>query len=247
MRLLLSLLLLLVVALPSGADRRGILLSKKVQAGGGGGDISSGRVGWWKFVSDATDSSGNSLTGTLNGNAAVSGGALSLDGTGDYLSVGSGVDTGNLLAPAAISVVVWVNFTAFKSYTCVASRRPASGTDFFQFFVKSDGKLAIYMNASGEGVNYDGTGSQTVSSGVQTMLSFTYSVADGLKSYVNGTEDKSVAPGSFGFEAEAADFALGNDLNTGGRELEGVIPQASVYDRALSAAEIAHLHTYGPQ
>lgn len=241
-----ALILLSTLSLFAQADFT--LLAIEPRAGGGGGDISSGRVGWWKFVSDATDASGNSLTGTLNGGAAVSGGALVLDGSGDYLSVGSGVDTGNLLAPAEISVVVWVNFTAFKSYTCVASRTPASLTDFYQFFVKSDGKLALYMNTDGVGANYDGTGSQTVSSGVLTMLSFTFSVADGLKSYVNGTEDKSVASTGVPFASEAATFALGTDLNAGaGREIEGVIPQAAVYNRALSAAEILQLYTYGPQ
>ena len=71
-------------------------------------DLEDGLVRHYPFESDANDKSPNAGHGTLVGDASFGAGcvgnALVLDGTRDYVDLGTGLQIGN-----TFSVAVWVN------------------------------------------------------------------------------------------------------------------------------------------
>lgn len=71
--------------------------------------IPTGYVGYWRFNGDFSDSSGNGLTGTANGNAAVVNNAATFDGNGDYVQVASSqmLNASSYVAQS-ISYFAWV-------------------------------------------------------------------------------------------------------------------------------------------
>src|ERR1035437_3896283 len=136
--------------------------------------IPNGLVGYWGFDADcmdvtqglAFDLSGNNNTGTLAASPPLAQGqvgqALKFDGSTTYVNCGSSA----LLNPAAMSMTAWVNMSALtNAYSAIVSRVAAGGaTATFQIFVKSSGKLAVYVGAS-TSVSYDGSGTYTLPTG----------------------------------------------------------------------------------
>ena len=75
-------------------------------------------VGWWKFDGDTLDASGNGRSGTLAGDAklvplGMIGGALELDGNGDYVTIdgykGVLADASGVQQP--FTVAAWIKTT----------------------------------------------------------------------------------------------------------------------------------------
>ncbi len=215
-------------------------------AASAGGDITTGLVGWWKFDENtgttAFDSSGNSLNGGLGGSTIPTWVAPGKVGTSMLNFGGIGyvsVNYNSLLEPTAWTMTAWVRASSFPNgYNAVISK--VSGY-YYQLFVKSSGKLAVYVAGANGGVFYDGTGSITLSTATWYRLTVTYSAATGLIGYVNTSVDASAAaPGSW-IGTGGGDLSIGNDLNTGGRLWNGDLDDVRFYNRALTAADIATL------
>lgn len=195
---------------------------------------------------NARDSGTNGIAGTLTNGATwsapgqIGAACLSLDGTNDYVDL-----TNNAaLNPAAMSFACWVkpaNLTA--GYVAIYSRN--SGAVANQLFLKSNGKLAVYLNALSS-VNYDGSGSHTLTAGTWCHVGFSYSSAAGLVGYVNGASD--AAPAANGTLATVtAVSAIGNDTVNAGRFFPGLIDDVRFYNRVLTSGEFAALAAYtGP-
>jgi hypothetical protein len=84
----------------------------------------------------------------------------------------------------------WYNATAFSnSYNSIESNEAGTGCHGHTLLVKSSGKLAIYLDS---GPNYDGSGSNTLSTGTWYQLAWSYKGSSGsntLTGYVNGVSD----------------------------------------------------------
>lgn len=197
-----------------------------------------GLVGAWPFFAGAgntlRDLSGNGNHGTLtNGPAWVAGragAALSFDGTNDYVTFGSGMNY------PAVSYSVWVYARSFSNaYNTVIGRH--TGAAYSLLYIKSNGKLAPFVAASGNLV-YDGTGSNTLSVNTWYHLAITYSSVTGLLGYVNGLVDGSFTANG-AINTSAAETRIGKDEN--GNFFNGIIDGAKVYSRAISQHEIKQI------
>jgi hypothetical protein len=212
-------------------------------------DITSNLQGWWKLDdgtgTDATDSSGNNILGGLLGSTKPSWTAPGKIGAYDLTFNGStsyvNCTNASALNPAAITISAWVNFSSLtNAYNAIVSRTPGSG--YYQLFVKSNGKLAVYLNASAF-VNYDGTGTYTLTTGTWYHLVVTYSSVAGLVTYVDNQVDKTVtANGALGSNTNVT--TIGLDNATAGRIPAAQIDDVRIYNRALSASDVLELYNY---
>lgn len=211
--------------------------------------LSRGLAGHWI----ANENGGNSLkdiAGTNNGvltnfnqtassgwNPGKFGKTLSLDGTDDYLEMGSG----SALNPTAISISIWVKANSFTpSYTSLITKR--GGSAYHQMLVKSNGKIAMYIGAAAD-VSYDGTGVFTLSTNVWYHIVLSYDSVSGLKGYVNGILDGS-ATANGTLTSNNGNTQFGTDsISPGTRNINGLMDDMRIYNRALSQQEVRRLYT----
>lgn len=211
-----------------------------------------GLVGWWPGDPGGGgklfDLSGYGNHGTLTNfnftsasgwTSGLDGGpAVRYDGTDDY------VDCGNsrVWQTPAFSASLWVNAAAWTpAYTSILSYLKPTPTTFYAILVKSTGKLAVYMQTNNiSAINYDGTGAFTLATNKWYLVTITYNSVAGLKSYVNGLLDASVAAnGAMDTSAEATlTLNFGRDQQTAGRLFTGAEEGQRIYNRALSAGEV---------
>jgi len=211
-------------------------------------DVTDGLVSRWKLDDgsgptaddDIGSNDGTVTDATWTGSGHI-GGALVLDGSGDRVFFG----TSTTIAPVAMSASLWVKCSALTpAYSAVLSRHTNDvEKGYYQLFVKSNGKLAVYLWADGGGganVFYDGDGSYTLSTDIWYHLAFTYNSTAGLKGYVNGALDGSAAANGALVQTGAPAF-LGFDSGTPGRDLAGTLDEVRIYNRALTADEVLTL------
>jgi hypothetical protein len=217
----------------------------------------AGMVGWWKGEDNATDSVGLN-NGTLSPSGAnyaqgKVGQAFRFDGTNGYAQIPDSIT----LKPANVTVEAWVLLhpslppgqggeqIVFKKNTSSAwfegysllketiGNGDGTSSDRFQFVVSRNGDQVI--------IN-----SQTIAQrGVWYHVAATY---DGNQSvlYVNGVAEASATPG-FALDYDTTPLFIGTTgtwspyLNM----LDGLIDEVSIYNRALSAGEIAAIYNAG--
>ena len=210
--------------------------------------LSRGLVGCWLLNENsgnkAHDYSGQGNLGTLTNMdpatdwiGSLHGGALDFDGSNDYLDV----NDNPTLNPTAITVSAWVKFNSLTNdYSAIVHKGP---DPYYEYFVKSNGKLAVFITASEGYRNYDGTGIYVLTTGLWYHLVFTYDSVGGLKGYVNGNLDNSVAANGT-LSTPTGNLSIARDSVTAGRYVNGIISSVSIYNRALSAQEIAWLYAF---
>lgn len=210
-------------------------------------------LAYWKFDdgsgTTAADATGNGHTGTLSGSPAptwntsgIINDSLTYNGTTAWVSVADAA----ALSPTAITVAAWVNFSSFpNAYNTIVSKITSGASAYWQYHVKSNGKLDVYLTASGGSVFYDGTGSHTLLANTWYFVVFTYDSTNGLIGYVNAASDATVAANGTLKATTGAALAIGNDTNTAGRFPAGKIDEVGVWSRALTSTEITELYNSG--
>ena len=186
-----------------------------------------------------TDLSGRGNTGTLTNGptySSVNGGSIVFDGTNDYV-IGNTPSGLNLSQPCSVNT--WVYFNNFSeinpriievqdgsnsiqilrdgSTTRLTTKNSNFQTDFASttWFVPSTGTW------------YNITAVWTPSTSTTTL-------------YLNGALQSSVGSASVGIGNQANKYVLGNRSDfVGTTQLAGNIAQVSIYNRALSAAEVS--------
>jgi hypothetical protein len=138
----------------------------------------------------------------------------------------------NIGALTAMTVSAWIKATSFPDAYNTIYANAVSGSAVYEMFVKSTGKLAMYMATPA--LNYDGTGSHTLSTGTWYLVHMTYNSTQGLIGYVNGASDGTVAA-SGNLSASTNASNVGRDpLNTG-RSWNGIIDEMRISHVARSA------------
>lgn len=159
--------------------------------------------------------------------------ARSLNGSTDQIDAGT---SGTLQPTSACTCSIWINpGTLSNAYNQLI------GWDFCHIFLKSNSKLALYVNVGGNTFNYDGTGTNTLSS--NTWYHIAWTAASGVAAitgYVNGVSDGSVN-GNSGALVQSGNFTMGWDHGTAGRNFPGKLADGAVWSTVLSASEIAAL------
>jgi subtilisin family serine protease len=207
---------------------------------------SSGLMAHWRFdeVSGdlAADSSGNGNIGTVFGGANWTGGpiggALDLDGSNDYVDVGTGgFGLGN-----EISLSFWV-------------RVDGAGQDSFQgLLVRSGFVRPFRIELIGDtlrtalrttaGTNYLNANTP-LQTGQWRHFAMTYQSGSRVL-YLNGQPDGSNNPtGALVVVADTATHLGARDGAAGSGLLNGALDDVRIYNRALSGAEIQSLYQFG--
>ncbi|MCB1760587.1 MAG: DUF4347 domain-containing protein, partial [Gammaproteobacteria bacterium] len=225
-------------------------------------DISSGLILHNSFDSDATDASGNGYDGTLSNGALIDtngatnmigAGKLSLDGADDFVDLSSHV--GNFKNVGEGTIAAWVYHNA-SSFTTVFELSDSGDDDSRVVLgVSSNGTLGFGVFSGNSRYIDLETESGLVAKNSWTHIAVTVD-SGGNKLYVNGAQvttnldyiDGSAASTEFIDDVSKLDYMVwGRDLNKGGygEEYQGFIDDGRVYDRALSAADILELYSYG--
>ncbi len=204
------------------------------------GATTNGLVGYWNFDegsgTTASDSSGSGNNGTLvNGptwtDGKVGSGALSFDGSNDYVSMGNSNN-----APPTFTLSAWVKHNIPENNVGIAGKHTGgNGYYLSTFYNGSNGirKVSLTINSttiSSNGSFPEGTWIHVVGvfDGTNAML------------YLNGVFDKS-AP-SLAPNPTSAGFFVGAQNAT---RFNGLIDEVRLYNRALSAQEVLDIYNDG--
>ncbi len=214
-------------------------------------DITTGLVGQWSFEegsgSTAADSSSSNNTGTLQNSPTwisgqVGSGALSLDGTDDYVNVPDSAS----LDLSTFTVSGWINLTSnTNNWKPVFTKENASGGQRnFGLYVENTTSNPrfhySFMDSSCSGFNSYNS-SATAQAGTWQHVTMTYD-GSSFKFYINGSLDStqtvSGAPCS-----SATAFRIGEPAGAYDA-FPGSVDEVRVYNRALSAADVSDLYSY---
>jgi glucose/arabinose dehydrogenase len=198
----------------------------------------SGLVAAYNFDQGAgttlTDVSGHAHPGTLSGAtwsaSGRNGGALSFDGTNDFVSV---ADHSELDLTNAMTLEAWVNPSALGStWRTVLFKEQAAHMTYALYANTSTGRPAAQAYVGGQ---RDARGTAALATGAWTHLAGTY---DGttLRLYVNGSQAATFAT-SGSMTVSTGPLKLGGNA-IWGEWFAGRIDDVRVYNRALSASEI---------
>ncbi|WP_199693821.1 LamG domain-containing protein, partial [Sorangium cellulosum] len=214
-------------------------------AGGGGPDPSL--VVHYMFDEEADlvahDASGNGHDATLAGSAGWTstgriGGALSLQGADPHVDLPDGLTDGldNL------TIATWVNLSSIDDWSRIVDVggingfmyfTPREGSGALRFSVYSDGNEATVLAASPLPVNAWKHLAVTISSGTYQIWIDGISVGSATPAAPHDVKPSRIAP--------TVDNYIGKSRFEADPLLKGSIDDFRIYDRALSAEEIAAL------
>ena len=229
-----------------GADDK---INSAVSQPQGTGRLDSGLAGYWKLDdgsgTSATDSSTNANTGTLtNGPTWTTGqigNAVTFDGSDDYITAGTG---SSLALTSKLSISTWIYLSAIPAngITWRIAYKYSSGdaSNLYQFGVGNTGSAAyLYFNPGGGGS--DSFGSTALTTGRWYHVAVTFDQPT-LKFYIDGRLDKTTSDSVVGgFNSGSGTMKIGG-LGTANTNINGNLDETRVYNRALSADEVAQLY-----
>ncbi len=207
----------------------------------------AGLIAWWRGETDASDAIA-SHHGVSVGGAGITasgqvGGAFSFDGSG-YVQVPDAPD----LKPELFTAEAWVYPTLLTAtpQTVLARGSSVDDDDTWALAVVN-GKVRLASRHLGTGMAFLETpGTIPLNQWTHLAVSF-----DGFnrRIYVNGVEvnsDRFLGP--LVYDPAAVPVTIGSDwaANASTERFTGRIDEVSLYDRLLSAAEIAAIQASGP-
>ena len=207
---------------------------------------SNGLVGYWKFDetsgATSTDSSGNGNNGTWVGTSnhwttGKIGGAGQFSGSVDSVWV-TGASKLNITGPITFSVWINTNSTYPSNYGMLFE-----GSDLNSYLTVSDGNINLSLSVGG--IRYTLNSWIGGGSGIP-VNTWSYAAAtwDGstMKIYVNGVLRNSGGPYAGALSITTGSMAIGQYAGANTYYFNGLIDDARIYNRALSAAEIMALY-----
>lgn len=208
-----------------------------------------GLVGYWSFEdasgTQVTDGSGNGNTGTLTNMESGDwingkrGKALDFGGTDEYVNIPNHAS----LNPDYITVAAWIKKSTTGTYGQIIDKDTTSGNRVWQFRVKNtDVVQFIPFSAASNG---DCSGSVVVADGNWHHVVGTW---DGttIYIYVDGVVDGAGCSFSGSLRTgQTNPVAIGSLSFAQGNWLVGQVDEARIYNRAISATEVAALYGAG--
>ena len=203
----------------------------------------SGLISWWRAEGTTNDSAGNH-PGTLVGGAGFASGHV-----GQAFSFNASSDTGVIVPSAsalnptgAITIEAWVRPTSFPNVAPTVVRKDvnAIGTTQYSLLVGSGATAGVaHMNIGGAGTATGGS----ILTNAWTHLAGTYD-RQFIRLYINGVEVTNTAATS-PIPISTEYIGIGRHASFTTRNFDGLIDEVSIYNRALSAGEIATIHAAG--
>jgi len=217
-----------------------------VPAAGCSNWVSSGLVGWWPGEGGADRSGlGNSAT-PMNGVAlapGLVGQAFSLDGVDDYLQVPNSPS----LNPATnLTLEAWIQTSATPDYSRVISKFYDVGmggaNQGYGLGMHAGGTMRADIG-NGRGGYYTVFHPRLVTDGLWHHVVAVFTPSLGAL-YVDGVPGPAAALAGIA-PVSTQPLLLGVDPCCSGRSFHGLIDEAAVYNRALSASEIQDIYVAG--
>ena len=205
----------------------------------------AGLISWWRGENNASDAIGSNHGTATNGATYAAGRvsqAFAFDGANDYINVPDSAS----LQPTSLTLEGWFNFTSAAGNPHLMAK--PVGTSFHDSFViwLNGGTLRAGVGDGAGGGNGVGIPFSPVL-GQWYHIAFTFdNNAQRAALYLNGSPvGMVVAAGTVVYDNHpvllGADIDSGNMLNF----FNGRIDEATIYNRALSAAEIASVYNTG--
>jgi len=216
-------------------------------------DIWSGLVGWWKFdeASSGTcggatpDSSGQNNSGACQASPTYSSGkigagAITLNGSSQYVLVANSASTD---LTGKISLCCWFKLNASAAtFVAFIDKEDWASSEGYYIGMKSGGSKSLYFGFN-RGANEIDTGNNVYTNGTWNHICGVYN-GSGEVIYLNGaqilTGGNATAPAS-----TVNGVTLGYDFTNSGHYISGSLDDARIYNRALSAGDVAMLYQYG--
>jgi CSLREA domain-containing protein len=203
----------------------------------------SGMVSWWDGEGDANDIIGTNHGTLVNGAAFAAGKvgqAFSFDGVNDYVGIPHSASL-NFGPTQPMSINLWVKRTNTSNYQIIFAKRPDCVTQVhYQLDWWETGNLLNFSSTSGL-TNGVMTTADKLPLDTWTFISVTF---DGVTAtmYINGSP---VASHAMSFDPNTVPLRLGGEPSCGGMHFGGLIDEVEIFDRALSAEEIAAIANAG--
>jgi Ca2+-binding RTX toxin-like protein len=204
-----------------------------------------GLVSWWQGEGDATDIvSGND--GTLQGGTTfvpgLVGQAFSFDGIDDYIRV---PNHPSLSPTEGLTIEAWVNFASTDGAHTIIAKCDNDCSYIFKDW-DDDDKLSIELSESSFQDLASLRSSTSLPLETWVHVATTYDATEGVvRLYMNGLEDASLAVGANRpIRASLADVFIGATV-VNSQNFAGLIDEVSIYNRALSAEDIAAIFAAG--
>ncbi|MDE1975232.1 MAG: peptidoglycan-binding protein [Patescibacteria group bacterium] len=217
--------------------------------------VCGGLVGYWPLDGNANDASGNGNNGTLVGSptfttGVVGSGAVSLDGTSQYVTTGStGASTLNV-GSGSFTVSTWIktSYTSVTDKAIVAKRNNSANTESGYSIKIVNGKADFYFG--------DGTNGRSDNSSINVadqgwhLLTMVIDRSSNLKiGYVDGSVQVSHDISTIGAQTNTDALCIGStcyNVDSGqSRYFPGSIDDVRIYNRALSAPEVSSIYQLG--
>jgi hypothetical protein len=209
-----------------------------------GTSLASGLVGEWRMNNNWLDSSGHGNNGTAYGGATFAAGKLgsaagSFNGVDGYIDI---ADSDNFYLPNSFAIQFWTKLNAIQN--TMFYRQSPDSNNFFQFYFEPSNGLVFYSRSGGVNVlNFLAPWSPTTSTWYHIVL---IRDVNTWKVFVNDQPlSLSLQVGSYS-SAEpniASDLIIGS--NFGSYEINGLMDETCVWNRALSASDVATLYNGG--
>ena len=226
-------------------------------------EVTSGRQAHWKFDAGsgttAADETGNNPGTLTNGPTWVAGkigSAVNFDAVDDVVTAGSNASLDDLVAQGGggMTITAWIRPNSIgeggNPGRIVHKGTGTSATNGWQFVIQGTSPaLAFASDHATTDVNHVAS-ANSITLGVWQHVVVTWdgsATAANVRLYVNGVEP-TYQTTTNGVGARSSDAAssvfIGND-NTGVRTFDGALDDVRIYNRILTAAEIAAIHRAG--
>ena len=207
----------------------------------------SGLVSWWPGEGNANDIvDGNS--GTLQGGATFAAGyvgqAFLLDGVNAYVDAGNAPNLH--VSGGDFTVEAWVRFNALGGDMSIMDKMSASGvnTDGWRLIKQGDNRFWFCLGGGGGNRCYDPSFTLFSTTVAQTGVWYHVAVvksAGGFSLSVNGVQEDARSSLPPFLDTHAAILRIGSYVLEGAH-LNGEVDEVSIYNRALSAAQIQAIY-----
>ncbi len=180
------------------------------------------------------DSTSNARNGTLTNTPTAATGKI--DGAGSFASASTQyIALGTGIHPTAITMSAWVNATSFPNFFNGIIERNNAVADFAVIRVRTNGKMAMVIAASGGNKSYDNTGS-AMSAGTWYHVVLTYDSSSGLIGYLNASVDGTdTAGGTLNSSAGVSTDIATDPTSTSTQAWDGLLDEVRVSSIARSA------------
>jgi hypothetical protein len=204
-----------------------------------------GLISWWRGENDATDSFGTNNDTISNGVTYASGEvgqSFLFDGTDGCIYIPDSTS----LRPASVTLEAWVKIFDTNGTKLIFAKPLGTATlDSYGLALANGVPLAAICDNSGFGTFISDTNVLTL--GQWHHMAFTFDATTGLEAlYTDGATVASAAAGK-SMDFDTHPLVLGADIENGVPNyfLNGQIDEASIYNRALTAGEIASIYNVG--